>query len=441
MSDSDSLGNRLRDALEGSRLAAKLDTLAAPFLERRSEDAASRRLEGKTLRGLARVLASQAQIAGFLSHRPELLERIADADESTLAERAKELEGSDDNGVEDLENALDALRILRHEETCLAACLDLGGIARFESVSHFLSILAETIARRALSLAQAQLSSAGTVTEFAVLGMGKIAGRELTYHSDLDLIFLQTGSVEEVYSASRVAQRMISYLGTMTGAGVAYAVDTRLRPSGGQGVLVTTFDGFERYQLDRAESWEHIALLRARAIAGHSDAAQRVLDRVRDRVMNDSGECWEYIADLRARVELERAMTSSKAISVKTGRGGLMDVDFLAAGGVLETGGAGFPRLPSVPAMLHSLGRGAQIDQLLADYGFLRQIESRARWIAGRATDEARIDQDGLALLADLSNLDLEPEPLLDELTAVRERIRAAFDSVVRARSIAAVTS
>jgi glutamate-ammonia-ligase adenylyltransferase len=227
----------------------------------------------------------------------------------------------------------------------------------------------------------------------------------------------------------------------MTGAGVAYAVDTRLRPSGGQGVLVTTFDGFERYQLDRAESWEHIALLRARAIAGHSDAAQRVLDRVRDRVMNDSGECWEYIADLRARVELERATTSSKAISVKTGRGGLMDVDFLAAGGVLETGGAGFPRLPSVPAMLHSLGRGAQIDQLLADYGFLRQIESRARWIAGRATDEARIDQDGLALLADLSNLDLEPEPLLDELTAVRERIRAAFDSVVRARSIAAVTS
>ena len=74
------------------------------------------------------------------------------------------------------------------------------------------------------------------------------------------------------------------------------------------------------------------------------------------------------------------------------------------------------------------------VEELASDLSCLR-------WIAGRGTDEARIDRDGLALLADLSNLDLEPEPLLDELSAVRERIRAAFDSVVRARSIAAVTS
>lgn len=435
------LEERLREVLEGSRLEPRLHGLAAPFLERRSGDAAARRLQGGTLLGLARVLASQAQIAGFLGHRPELLERIADADESTLATRGAELEASCDDPPEDLETALDDLRILRHEETCLAACLDLGGIARFEVVSEFLSILAETIARRALRLARSQLRSAAAVDDFAVLGMGKIAGRELTYHSDLDLIFLQAGSSADVYPASRVAQRMISYLGTMTGAGIAYAVDARLRPSGGQGVLVTTFEGFERYQLERAQSWEHIALLRARAIAGHAVAAQQLLDRVRQQVLDRATECWEYIADLRNRVESERATTSSDAISLKTGSGGLMDVDFLASGGLLESGTARFPRLPSVPAMLQSVGRGPRIDQLLADYGFLRRLESRARWIAGRAVEEARIDGEGLALLAELSELELDPQLLMDEITAVRRRIRAAFESVVRRRSIAALSS
>ena len=95
---------------------------------------------------------------------------------------------------------------------------------------------------------------------------------------------------------------MIDY-STMTGAGVAYPVDTRLRPSGRQGVLVTSFAGFERYQLEQAETWEHMALLRARAIAGHTEAAQEILDRVRADVLGRDLEPWPYIADLRARAE------------------------------------------------------------------------------------------------------------------------------------------
>jgi glutamate-ammonia-ligase adenylyltransferase len=143
-------------------------------------------------------------VAGFLSHRPRLLERIADSDTTTLAARAKELEGASDEHADDLETALDALRIFRREETCLAACLDLGRIIPFEGVSHFLSVLAETIARRALKLAQDELGGTPAASDFAVLGMGTIAGREFTYHSDLDLIFLCSRASDDISVTSRV---------------------------------------------------------------------------------------------------------------------------------------------------------------------------------------------------------------------------------------------
>ena len=434
-----SLEQRLQDAIRGCVLESRLGTSAAPFLQRRSGDAAARRLDGRVLCGLARVLASQPRVAGFLSHRPELLERIADADASTLDSRASELDDSDDECTDDLEEALDGLRILRHEETCLTACLDLGGVVRFEEVSNFLSRLAETITRRSLRLAQSQLGAGEAVSDFAVVGMGRIAGREFTYHSDLDLIFLNSGAPDHISTTARVGQRLIAYLSTMTGAGVAYAVDTRLRPSGNQGVLVASFDGFERYQLESAEKWEHMALLRSRAIAGHTQIAQRTLDRVRQKLLTRTTEPWGYIAELRARVERERSRTSGDAMALKTGRGGLMDVDFLAKGALLELKSERFPPLPSVPAMLNSVVQGRHIEPLLDDYEFLRLVESRARWIAGRGVDEVNTDEDKVELLAELVDAGIESAALLAELATARDRIRACFKAVIERGSISAL--
>jgi len=433
------LKDRLIDAIRGSVLESRFEISAAAFLERRSNDAAAARLDGGVLHGLARVLASQPMVAGFLSHRPRLLERIADSDAETLNHRATELAGSPDPCTSDLESDLDALRILRREETCLAACLDLGRMIPFERVSLFLSILAETIAQRALRLAQDQLGGAPAVTDFAVLGMGTIAGREFTYHSDLDLIFLCSRTSDDISITSRVGQRMISYLANMTGAGIAYAVDTRLRPSGRQGILVTSFDRFERYQLEHAETWEHIALLRARAIAGRREEAQRLLEDVRQKVLANSTNPWNYVNEMRAVVERERARPSERTIALKTGRGGLMDVDFLAAGGVLEVRPDHFPLLPSVPAMLDAVARGPKITQLLKDYALLRLVESRARWIAGRSVEDARIDGDEFALLAEFVDPDIEPPVLLEKISAAQERIRAAFESVVERDAISAL--
>jgi len=435
-----SLEHKLSDALRGSVLETRLSTAAAPFLERRSEDEAANRLEGQVLCGLARVVASQPQIAGFLSYRPELLERIADAEDATLSARTEALTNQSDELPEDLETALDALRVARHEETCLTACLDLGGVADFEEVSHFLSVLAESITRRALRLAQDQLRASDDVRDFAVVGMGKVGGREFTYHSDLDLIFLCSNTAANKPTAPRVGHRLISYLATMTGAGVAYSVDMRLRPSGQQGVLVTTFDRFEQYQLERADTWEHMALLRARAIAGSTDTAQLLLDRVREKMRLNTSNPWRYIADLRARTERERAPTApGQSIALKTGHGGLMDVEFLAKGGQLEVRTEEAPPLPSVSAMLNSVVSGQRVVELLADYNFVRRVESRARWIARRSVDEVRPDGEDIALLAELVTSGTEPAVLLAELRAAQDRIRAAFESVIEGESIFAI--
>jgi glutamate-ammonia-ligase adenylyltransferase len=435
-----SLRDRLVDTVRGGVLESRLETSAASFLERRSKDAAAARLDGDVLCGLARVLASQPMFAGFLSHRPRLLERIADSDATTLTARAKEFEEVADERTDDLETALDALRIFRREETCLAACLDLGRVIPFEGISYYLSVLAETIARRALKLAQNELGGAPAVSDFAVLGMGTIAGREFTYHSDLDLIFLCSRVSDDISVTSRVGQKMISYLASMTGAGIAYAVDTRLRPSGRQGVLVTSFERFRSYQLENAETWEHIALLRARAIAGQREDAQSLLEEVRQKVLERSAKPWKYLEALRAKVERERARASENTIALKTGRGGLMDVDFLAAGGVLEVRPDRFPLIPSVPAMLNAVADGAKATQLIEDYALLRLVESRARLITGRSVEDTRTDGDEFALLGELVDPDIEPPSLLEKISEAQDRIRTTFEAVVERDAISALS-
>lgn len=431
------LAKRLTDALAGSILAERLPVAGAPFLERRCADRAADDIDGPVLRGLARLLASQPEAAGFLSHRPELFERIAAADATTLDERARELATEPPpEDFDDLEARLDEMRILRREETCLTACLDLGGLVRFETVSDFLSVLAEAIARRALDLARHSVARDLPAPAFSVIGMGKIAGREFTYHSDLDLIFVYRGDSDDIAQISRIGQRTISYLTTMTGAGVAYAVDTRLRPSGQQGMLVTSYAGFEEYQRERAATWEHLALLRARAIAGGIDTAQQLLDRVRHAVVGKGRDPWPYVADLRARVQEERAAESETALPIKTGRGGLMDVDFLASGGVLECGAEHIPDVPSVPMMLRSTEIGAALDPLLADYMTLRIVEARCRWVRGRAIEELETGNDILGVVAELVEPGLSGDELLGRIAAVRERVRAAFDRVIAAGTI-----
>jgi glutamate-ammonia-ligase adenylyltransferase len=436
------LERRLSDALADSCLAERLGTAAALFLERRSADAAVERLGEQAARGLARVVATRPAVAGFLSHRPEFLERVAALTADSLAQRQATL-ASDcaDLSSEDLEASLDVLRLRRREEMAFAACVDLAGLAPFEAVSDFLSVLAETTTQLSLRLALDGLAATDVDEAFSVIGMGKIAGREFTYHSDLDLIFLYGGGPERVGRASRIGQRLIAYLNTMTGAGVAYSVDTRLRPSGQQGMLVTSLEGFERYQTEKAHTWEHVAMLRARPIAGEIDAAESLLARVREQLFATGQTPWGYLDALRRRVEEERARESPDVIALKTGAGGLMDVEFIAGGGLLEVGTHSFPALPSVRAMVEACASGARIEALLEDYRLLRIAEARARWVAGRGIEILYAGDPQLPITAELVEPGLSPQALFERLRGARERIRGAYEAVIDGGTIGALKS
>jgi len=437
---SSSLEKRLHDSLANTVLAERLATCGAPFLEYRSKDAAAAAIEGPMLVGLARLLASQPKAAGFLSHRPEFFERLAASDTASLAKRADELSRRElTTGPDDLEGCLDELRLLRREETCFAACIDFGGDSDFGRVSDFLSSLAESITRQALGLAHSGGASEGDGAEFAVIGMGKIAGREFTYYSDLDLIFLYRGGVERIADMSRIGQRLIAYLSTTTGAGVAYAVDTRLRPSGQQGMLVTSFDGFERYQCETAETWEHLALLRSRAIAGSIAPAQALLDRVRARVVGDGFDPWPALSEMRDRVAQERAEEDEANIPIKTGLGGSMDIDFLAGGGLFECGAAALPELPSTPAMLSASCHGPGLDALLEGYRTLRVIEARNRWVQSRAAESLATTGEALPVIAELVETGTTGPELLTRVADLRRVIRASYDRVIGRATIEAI--
>jgi glutamate-ammonia-ligase adenylyltransferase len=427
--------SRVAGSLAGSTFAGNPPPAVQRFLEMRGDDASAKRIDGPLLDGLARLVATQPDVAGFLAGRPHWLERVAALTPTSLAEREATL---DDDAAEiealDLEDALDALRLRRREETALAACADLAGLTPFPAISDFLSSVAETTTRFALSIAERRLPESTDRDAFAVIGMGKIAGREFTYHSDLDLIFLFRGGATEIDRASRLGQRLISTLTTMTGAGIAYEVDTRLRPSGQQGMLVASFEGYERYQKTEAATWEHLAMLRARPIAGAVDEAAERLTHVREHVLPAAEPPWEERADLRRRVVEERAASDDGVRAIKTGAGGLMDVDFLAGGGLLERGASTYPDPPSVSRMLRSTASDeAAAEALLADYHALRRIEARVRWVSGRGVEQLPGD---LGAIAELVEPELEGEALRARVRAARGRIRDAFRRVIAAGSI-----
>jgi len=429
------LARRFDELLADTPLDARGSPASARFAEQRGGDAAAQRLSPPALRGLARVVATQPEIASFLAHRPAWLERAAELGPDTLARRGAQLAGANPELAElDLEGALDALRLRRREEMALAACAHLGDVAPFEAISEYLSLLAEATARDALDLARRHVRGADPGDAFAVIGMGKIAGREFTYHSDLDLIFLFSGSA--IDRASRLGQRLIAFLTTMTGAGIAYEVDTRLRPSGQQGMLVASFDGYERYQTGEAATWEHLAMLRARPIAGATAAADVRLRAVRANVLPHPKPPWAELAELRQRVIDERARGDDGSAAFKTGAGGLMDVDFLAGGGLLECGARAFPDLPSVGALLAAVGVEAASAALLADYQFLRRVEACVRWAAGRAVERLPAE---LGVVAELVEPGGGPEELRERLAEARGRIRAGYERVVARGSIAAL--
>jgi glutamate-ammonia-ligase adenylyltransferase len=177
----------------------------------------------------------------------------------------------------------------------------------------------------------------------AALGYGKFGGYELGYSSDLDLVFLHdsTGEGQETDAATpvdnqvfflRFAQRLINLLTTHSTAGRLYEIDVRLRPSGKGGMLVTSIEAFRRYQFEEAWTWEHQALLHARAVAGDARLMSRI-DALRTEVLRDAvrrDDLRAEVAKMRERMRRELSGSRAGQFDLKQDRGGIADIEFLA---------------------------------------------------------------------------------------------------------------
>ncbi|HBF13367.1 MAG TPA: hypothetical protein DDW49_08310 [Deltaproteobacteria bacterium] len=250
-----------------------------------------------------------------------------------------------------LEENLDALRIFKKNHIAEIIKLErFKGISR-KTMAFKLSLLAEAIAQKGLELSFELLKPIYGVpqylqnnvspkpSELVAMGMGKFGGFELGYGSDLDLIFIYseegetTGpkiiSNQEFFA--RLAQKFIFVLSVTTRQGFAYKVDTELRPSGKQGLLVTSFHQFMEYQKNASQIWERQALLRAHPMIGPAAFNRFVMENIKVLLFNQKYP--ESIKDemnrLRMRVEKELAHESKNEIDFKLGCGGIMDIEFL----------------------------------------------------------------------------------------------------------------
>lgn len=427
-------GFGLAEALADSPLAERFRAHADPLLGANPAELREFGSDPEMALGVARCIAAHADFGRYFSLRPELLGRIADPERS-LEDHLSDLSSIEPELGDDLEAFLNQLRLIRRDATAIAACAVLSGKVDVPAGAAFLSAVAERILRDSLRAARDQIPG-GNDVPFSVLAMGKLAGHELTFYSDLDLIFLYHGDADAIDGASRVAQKLIHYLSTPTALGSAYAIDARLRPSGRQGTLVTRFDSFEAYQTEQAQTWEHLALMRCRAVAGDTELGQDLLARVQRDVRDRSGSTWADVRQLRERIAAERAGSSTRGLTLKTGAGGTMDVDFLAAGGQLERHPAGDVP-PAVPEMLRSVVSGAEVDRLLEGYALLRALEARSRLVAGRATEAVDADPQMLLVVSELLETGLPPSRLLERTSAARRVILAAVEAVLQSGSIA----
>ncbi len=312
-------------------------------------------------RRLVEVCAHGNFLASRIAAHPLLLDELIDdrvldvlPDRAALATdlALRSAESHD----EDPDRQVEALCRFQQAAIFRVALADLSGRLPLMRVSDRLTEIAELIVEEAMRLAWLQITATQGVphcveaagspprqVRVAAIGYGKLGGRELGYSSDLDLVFVHdsVGEQQDTDRATpvdnqvfflRFAQRLMHILTVHSAAGRLYEVDVRLRPSGKGGLLVTSIDAFRDYQYQEAWTWEHQALLHARAVAGPQSLRARLealrLDVLQNAVRRE--DLRKQVHDMRERMRKELSGGSGGRFDLKQDRGGIADIEFLA---------------------------------------------------------------------------------------------------------------
>jgi glutamate-ammonia-ligase adenylyltransferase len=273
--------------------------------------------------------------------------------------------------------------------------------------------------------------------------MGKLGGMEMTYLSDLDVIFVfdspndQIGRLSSREWFTRLANRMISILSVPTSEGTAYSIDTRLRPSGNKGALVSTLRSFEDYHRDSSALWEKLALIRSRVVTGPAVLGQKIQSIVKDCVLrtNLNETDISEISRIRERMEKEIALEDKSNVDLKTGQGGLVDVEFFTQAKILAHASE-YPEILESNTLeaLSKLRKNGLIQQEIFDtldsgYRFLTNLEDRLRIMENRSIDRLPLAGDKLKGLAMRLGYGHNGDTLIDDYLRIRNDIREIYSS------------
>lgn len=396
----------------------------------------------------ADLLGSAPRLAGTVAFSPHVLDAVIDpdfvdpsVDPAAIAAHYRALLGRPDSHEVFLDRSRDAARQLRF----LAGARLLSGILTPQGAGAAFSAVADVAVATALeAVSAAFFADHGAVPQgrMVVIGYGRLGSRQLTAESDLDLVVLydfdpddrtSTGPkpLDAAVAYNRLTQRLVAALTAPTRRGLLYEVDLRLRPGGGQGAVAAQFRSFRAYQQGEAELWEHMALTRARVVAGDASLAAEAEAVIRAALMRsrDPGAVNRSVRAMRATVEREKG--DHGPLDLKLCPGGLLDLDFLAQALVLghaqdhpDLIGRDAPGVFSCAAEA-GLIDGVEAERLIGAYRLLDDVHQWQRlMVEGDPTQASPV---ALARLARAANLP-DAKALTARLDEERDAVRAIFD-------------
>ncbi len=411
-----------------------------------------------SLRLFVDLCASSRFLCEVLINNPGMIDDLMDSLVVDRPQSATAIKGELAELCRGAEDLAPILASFRNKEWVRVGVRDILGREPVRDVTRELADVAEAVVaevardqwkRRVAKCGVPRRASDGRRARWAILGLGKLGGREMNYHSDVDLVFLydedgRTDSAEGSASNNKffadLAQKVIRDLAGSAEFGPLYQVDTRLRPYGASGPLAVTLEAFVAYFSGPAATWERLALTRARPLIRTGTFGREVAAAIRDVLTKPTADPSHVAAEV---VAMRRKMGDARGPKeLKRGAGGIVDIEFLAQFLQLVHAPAEPDVLrPNVWDALDALRRAGKLsgddhDHLRDAYEFLRAVEGRLRLAQNRADVSLPEDHDELARLA--RNLGYEPDDALDvaslfrsDIERLARRTRALFEQIV----------
>lgn len=372
----------------------------------------------QTLSRVAKLYSASPWVSAYVTRHPLLLDELLDLRllhaTPNWPQRAQQLDEMLMAFGTDAEQQMDALRHFQHTQIFRLAAQDIAGLLPLETLSDHLSALADTVlACTQRPVWQSLRKRHREIPQFAIIGYGKLGGKELGYASDLDIVFLYDDDHPDAMDIyARFAQRLNTWLSTNTVAGSLYETDLRLRPNGDSGFLVSSIAAFTHYQQHEAWLWEHQALTRARFCAGDARVGA-AFERIRHDILaqvRDLPTLRQEIVAMRDKMRIAHPKAAQQ-FDVKHSVGAIVDVEFLVQFLILAYA-------HQHPALTANRGNIALL-QLAADLGLIPNNDAH---VAANAYRRYRQVQHQLRLAGGDSVV-----PDVSEFTTAREAVRALW--------------